>query len=298
MRIFLKNKARDPINFFKLLYGLEKDGNFEKLRISSDTKMGFPTNAIQSVYQLNEQSIEIKATFFGLYGVSSVLPPFMNELALNNSVSGEELRDFLDIFQKRLYTLKYQIWKHGYSPFFINSCQTPYAKLLRSISGDRLPDSLYSPAYSVAGFLSKRSHSVLNLIKIFRALTGFSTKIEENIAQWIPYSKKTSECSLGENILLGGRYLENRQLFFIKINCVIIENVQKLYQNKICFKQLKSIIRSCLDPSMRYELFLEARKGFVQTCLGNTSVGLSLGGTLGGLSIEKNFSIKLNCDCE
>src|SRR6476620_3339713 len=149
MRAYLRNKKNEPLNFFKLLHRLEKKGTLSQARIFSATKLGFPASDVQSI-QIHDQAIEIKATFFGLYGVSSILPPFMNALALENSVSGEAIRSFLDIFQKRLYLLKYQVWKQGHSPLFIDSWHTAYAKLLRSIAGDRLPETALSPAYAVA----------------------------------------------------------------------------------------------------------------------------------------------------
>jgi type VI secretion system ImpH/TssG family protein len=288
------------VNFYKILHDLDKNGNLQNTRISPDTKMRFPVNSVQSFHQLNEQFFEIKTTFFGLYGVSSVLPPFMNELTLKNSVSGECFRAFLDVFQKRLYLLKYQVWKQGYSPFFINSFKTSYAKVLRSISGNKLTDYNFFEFYSIAGFLGKKAHSALNLSKICQILTGFPARIQENVEQWIPYKRKTNECRLGDNALLGSRYLDNRHLFFIKINCVTIENVKKLCHDKIGIHRLKSAIKSCLDPSICYELCLEARQGFVQICLNDKKIGLGLGGTLGHLSLEKQLLIKLrnniNCD--
>src|SRR5689334_14752160 len=103
MLSLLQNTPSRSVNFYKLLYDFEKEGILDTVSISPDTKMGFPVDAVQSVHKLNAKLVEIKATFFGLYGVSSVLPPFINELALRNSVSGESFRDFLNIFQKRLY---------------------------------------------------------------------------------------------------------------------------------------------------------------------------------------------------
>src|SRR5690606_25594544 len=100
------------MHFFKLLYGFEEKGILDKINLYSNIKMGFPVNDIQVCPSLHDDSVDVNMTFFGLYGVSSVLPPFMNELAIKNSDQGENFKDFLNIFQKRLYRLKYEVWKH------------------------------------------------------------------------------------------------------------------------------------------------------------------------------------------
>jgi predicted component of type VI protein secretion system len=216
----------------------------------------------------------------------------MNELALKNSAQGEKFKEFLNIFQKRLYMLKYEVWKHGYGPLFVSSYKTPYAKILRSISGNKLSSSNLSQPYSVAGLMGKKSCSTLSLVNILQVLTGFSVKIKENIEQWISYKRKISENLLGENIILGKRYLDNRKLFFIKINCMTIKNIKKIYENKVLFKEMQSIIQLCLDPSISYELFLEATDGFFPISLGSTKFPLGLGGMLGCSSAQKHCSIK------
>lgn len=284
-------KGYISVHFFKFLFDLEKKGNLDKVRISSDVKMGFPVNS--SVCEFDDRLIKLKATFSGLYGVSSVLPPFLNEMALENSESGDIFRAFLDIFQQRLYLLKFEIWKQSYAPFFVRDFQSAYSKLLKSISGNKISGVLDSSAYPIAGLLSKRAVSKVRLIKIIEFLTGFSVEIDENVERWVNFKQKSIHYRLGEKALLGDRYLENRRLFLIKINCVTTQNLQKIYFDSIFLKQLKKILMSCLSSIAQYQIWLQSDQEFLQTCLGSTKTRLGLGTLLAGSS-KRHCMIRLN----
>jgi type VI secretion system protein ImpH len=78
------------------------------LRIRAQNSLAFPAADIASVEQTDgeEPGFRVTATFLGLYGHASPLPTFYTEDLLDEEVSDESVtRDFLDIFNHRLFTL-------------------------------------------------------------------------------------------------------------------------------------------------------------------------------------------------
>ncbi|MEY3183046.1 MAG: Type secretion, TssG, partial [Pseudomonadota bacterium] len=191
------------------------------------------------------------------------------------------LYDFLKIFENRLFQLKYQIWKAGYPPFFLNSPNHPFAKLLRIISGGKLSDKSVASSYSIAGLLSNKPFSVMALKKICKVFIGFDVVIEEHCNQWVSVNSTIYGNMLGENCLLGKRYLESRKLFLIKIQCITAKNMQALYSDIALLKALDEMIQSSLTPNMRYKLYLSATQDFIPIALGNKQVRLGMGVMLG-----------------
>ncbi len=78
------------------------------LKIRAQNSLAFPAADIAAVEQTDgeEPGFRVTATFLGLYGHASPLPTFYTEDLLEEEVSDESVtRDFLDIFNHRLFAL-------------------------------------------------------------------------------------------------------------------------------------------------------------------------------------------------
>jgi type VI secretion system protein ImpH len=78
------------------------------LRIRAQNSLAFPAADIAAVERTGgeEPGFRVTATFLGLYGHASPLPTFYTEDLLEEEVSDESVtRDFLDIFNHRLFAL-------------------------------------------------------------------------------------------------------------------------------------------------------------------------------------------------
>ena len=78
------------------------------LRIRAQNSLAFPAADIAAVEKTGDEEpgFRVTATFLGLYGHASPLPTFYTEDLLEEEVSDESVtRDFLDIFNHRLFAL-------------------------------------------------------------------------------------------------------------------------------------------------------------------------------------------------
>ena len=90
-----------------------RDPSKEKVRFRAARGFGFPASEIAQISLENMHGIEskegqryvIEATCLGLYGPSSPLPDYINERLLARDRDTKALRDFLDIFNHRLFVL-------------------------------------------------------------------------------------------------------------------------------------------------------------------------------------------------
>ncbi|NCI16629.1 type VI secretion system baseplate subunit TssG [Cronobacter muytjensii] len=93
----------------------------EPVRFRPHSGMGFPTSEIRGVETPEHPHLPptIRVTFMGLYGVESPLPTqYIDDIAQRRE-GYEATRDFLDIFNHRLISQYYRIWrKYSYPATF------------------------------------------------------------------------------------------------------------------------------------------------------------------------------------
>jgi type VI secretion system protein ImpH len=84
------------------------------VRVRPKLSLGFPPGDIDRIEAVEDNEhtrYEIVANFLGLYGTSSPLPTFYTEDLLLEAGQDESVsRDFIDIFNQRLYQLLYRAW--------------------------------------------------------------------------------------------------------------------------------------------------------------------------------------------
>lgn len=85
--------------------------------------------------------VNLEMTFMGLYGVDSPLPPYIAKQALRDDEGAECLRDFLNILNRRLYILYYQVWKKYHVYVQLDSAVNPYMNYLKQLSAATLDDT-------------------------------------------------------------------------------------------------------------------------------------------------------------
>lgn len=93
----------------------EPSGDVEPAaRVRPNLSLAFPSADIDRITEMEDDGAtryEIVANFLGLYGTSSPLPTFYTEdLLLEDGQDESVSRDFIDIFNQRLYQLLYRTW--------------------------------------------------------------------------------------------------------------------------------------------------------------------------------------------
>jgi len=85
----------------------------EKIRIRPELSLTFPASDVAKIEEFTDDgpSFLVTATMLGLYGTSSPLPTFYTEDLMNEEAEDLSVtRDFIDIFNHRLYHLLFHCW--------------------------------------------------------------------------------------------------------------------------------------------------------------------------------------------
>ncbi|MBW2318358.1 MAG: type VI secretion system baseplate subunit TssG [Deltaproteobacteria bacterium] len=84
------------------------------IRVRPKLSLDFPAADVDGIEERVEgegTSFQVTATFLGLYGSSSPLPTFYTEDLMDEASSDESItREFLDVFNHRLYLLLFKAW--------------------------------------------------------------------------------------------------------------------------------------------------------------------------------------------
>lgn len=94
--------------------GTSLDPKKESIRFRPHSGMNFPSGELHSIEideECDERPTTIRTTFLGLYGVTSPLPSAYIDDIVQQREGSQAVTDFLDIFNHRLTTQFYRIWK-------------------------------------------------------------------------------------------------------------------------------------------------------------------------------------------
>lgn len=158
------------INFYRFCQLLEKR-NADKpplgatshpandpVRFAPHPGMGFPSSELKSVeYDADDitQPPRIRTTFMGLYGVDSPLPTAYLDDITQRREGHEALQGFLDIFNHRLLTQFYRIWrKYSYPATFEPGGADTISQSLLGLVGLGIPGTANHIATPVSRFLA------------------------------------------------------------------------------------------------------------------------------------------------
>lgn len=92
---------------------LGSDERFEAaVRFRADLNLAFSGTDLAGLERDAQGRIQVMASFFGLYGVTSPLPTFYTEDLLEEAREGKRaMRGFLDVLHNALYPLLFQAWQ-------------------------------------------------------------------------------------------------------------------------------------------------------------------------------------------
>lgn len=194
----------------------------ERIRIRPHTSLAFPPSDVRKIERLESESddarVQMTVTFMGLYGVASPLPVYFYDAIGTRREEAEPLRDFLDIFNRRLYTYFYKAWKKYRSILRpIASAHDRDARVFLSLAGMGTPGFARSAQVNpmrlaaLAGFLSSGVRNALGLQTMVSTLfDGLPARIQENVPRWVSVrerprmgSNASGSMVLGNSALLG-----------------------------------------------------------------------------------------------
>lgn len=224
-------------SFYRLIYLLERlhagsppvgqlgPAPEERIRIRADPSLVFHSSDIaeldQHKYPDDVLRTRVTGSFLGLYGSTSPLPGhYVESIALSDYQGGPQpIREFLDVFHHRLFSLIYRAWsKYRFSVSYRSKGTDTFTRRMFCAVGldafretePSIPRFLF---LRYASILTSKSRSARGLRVVLEDLYGkMGVAIEQFVGHWTliekPYRNKLGVMNhqLGESLTIG-RYV-------------------------------------------------------------------------------------------
>ncbi len=223
--------------FFKLVYLLERvysaappvgqlgPTSAERIRFRPDASLAFASSDITEVKTVKcgdeVERTRVTATFMGLYGSASPMPNFFLEQIAQAEYQGQQqpIRELLDVFHNRLYSLIYRAWtKYRFGVSYRSKGDDVFTRRMFCAAGidgfgshtppiDRFLFLRYAP------LLAMKTRSARGLTLALNEMFGNTgVRVEQFIGAWTliekPYRNKVGVANhqLGHSLTIG-RYV-------------------------------------------------------------------------------------------
>jgi len=279
-----------------LLYVLDKrhnasdQGNYEELsrhiRIRPELTLAFPKADVASVEVISDEKdlYRITATFLGLYGPSSPMPTFYTKDLLKEQ--SEDLtisRDFIDIFNDRLYKLFFQCWE--FSRLFYQLYEKKDDRALFRLfcligfEGKYVRNIVDNPTEMLryTGILCQFPRSAEGLRCLVAGIIGTNrVRVVQCEERSVPISEGQriflgASCStLGLDAHIGESIRDNTGKFSVVIGPVDQDTYKGLLPDKKKFRVVNQAIKIYLDQPLLWDIkLLIEGKDTSMACLGD-----------------------------
>jgi len=244
----------------------------------------------------DEERTELRVNFLGLYGPASPLPPEFTDRILESPLTLSAAEDFLDLFNHRLISLDYLVWRKKrhdlrYEP---GACD-PISKRVLALGGFPMegpPPAALAPQHwlALAGVVALRSASAEVLATILSEAFDIPCRIEEFVRREVVMDEESqlrlgwSNNILGEDSVLGSRIEDDLGKFRICFGPASPDALETLMpggEKHLAMVELATMGAGALDWDISFEFDAET---LAETGLGLTRLGRSsrLGGKGGG----------------
>ncbi|MEN6508856.1 MAG: type VI secretion system baseplate subunit TssG [Smithella sp.] len=249
----------------------------QSLRIRSQNNLSFPASDVASIERAEGETpgFLVNATFLGLYGPASPLPTFYTEdLIQQESDEESAARDFLDIFNHRLFMLFFRC-SMKYRLFF-QVCEENNPEILNKLYcliglGEVRHRRDMPYAYSMirySGILSQHPRSAWGLETMLSDAFSYApVKVMQCAARRvkIPLSQRLllgrTGSNLGIDSVIGGQISDHNSKFRLRIGPVNYPLFQTLLPGSEENKRLSALTRFYLLEPLEYDMELILREG-------------------------------------
>ena len=208
----------------------------EPVRLRPSVSLAFPSCDLESVEEIEDghPPYRVTVTFLGLYGAHSPLPSSYSEEILHRSDEPDPVRDFLDIFNHRLYSLFYRglLRYRGYL-LYQDEGNDEFSWRLFALSGLAAMELARSSGIKperllrFAGHWCQFPHSAASITAILSTYFGLScVRIRQCVFRWVYLPpEQQSHLSwranrLGVNTTVGERVHDRTGKFRVSIGPV------------------------------------------------------------------------------
>lgn len=252
-----------------------------KLKARPDLTLLFPASDIAGIEEVSKEDLfyRVTVTFLGLYGISSPLPTFYTEdLFREEGDDKSVMRDFLDIFNHRLYLLFFRcLLKYRYFLKVVEEKDPQFFEILFSLIGlgekelrEDVPDTF--SLFRYIGLFTQFPRSALGL------KTMLSDTFKDFPVQIIPCMMKRVKIPEDQRMLLGvqgayigvdsflGEEIEDRMgSFRLLLGPLNNEQFHALLPDTEGFRRLNALTGFYLTDPLEYDIEIILRSDELKT---------------------------------
>ncbi|MBP8985043.1 MAG: type VI secretion system baseplate subunit TssG [Syntrophobacterales bacterium] len=250
--------------------GVHEQGVEKRIRVRPELSLAFPETDVASIEEFPDRPgrFLVTATFLGLYGTSSPLPTFYTEdLLLERARDQSVSRDFIDIFNARLYSLYFRCWSK-YRLFFnlveeIDQEVLERLYCLIGLGGKKLRESVENPHEKIryAGLMTQLPRCAEGLKSLLAdVLHDPAIQIIQCVERTVEIPEEqrfilgVSGNLLGEDAYVGSDTYERLGKFRVCIGPLTGEDFNRYLPDKPIFHRLKSFIGFYLDQPLAWDV--------------------------------------------
>ncbi|EMS1063081.1 type VI secretion system baseplate subunit TssG [Providencia stuartii] len=286
--------------------GSTQDPKNDSIRFRPHRGMGFPATEIKGVDKddrYRESEIpSIRTTFLGLYGVTSPLPTaYLDDISQHRDGT-EALTDFLDIFNHRLTTQFYRIWrKYSYPATFIAGGKDETSQYLYGLIGLGIPGCAQHVQTPLSRFLAllgtmrlptRTSEGVISLIKLLAPKT--TAQVVPHDPRRIEQQSTTSlSCkqpmTLENKPVLGQYAIDANSQILIKLHTKDIDEAKGWLPDGQIYQDLMALLHVYLGSRVNARLCLTLPRKLLPDATLSTKA--NYGVQLGRTAVMRPFSV-------
>jgi type VI secretion system protein ImpH len=277
----------------------------ERIRFRPDTALVFPATDVKRIERLEGELVEVIATFMGLYGIDSPLPYYFYDDLAKEDESTLAHRDFLDIFNHRLYAYFYRAWKKyrpglHHRPGKRNAQATRFLALAGLGTPRALDETPVPPMRlaALAGRFGPRTRNAEGLEAMLRLLLdNIPVEIIENVPRWVPIRVRSAlgqtrhAMRLGQDAAIGEQVYDRSGKFRIRLGPVGVDDYLALLPGGDRAEMVDWLVRTYAPDYLDFDIELHVRTAELPvTRLGDMTAKLGLTTSLGqpsGAAIQR-----------
>jgi type VI secretion system protein ImpH len=246
----------------------------DSFRYSVNPALSFPPSDIEQLsFVIREgmhPQVALMLNLLGLHGAGSPLPAYFTEYVAQHADEQDALRDFFDIFNHRLITLLYSIWRkyRYYAQYEVHAADRLSSRFfgfigmghqeLRKAKQLRWPRLM---AYvGLIAFNGEAAGSLESILRHYFSHEAIS--IVPCINRWVavPYDQQTrlgeSNFLAGEDFILGDEVPDQTGKFRIRIEKLTWERFNSFLPSGENFSELQTLVKFVLRSRLDFDVEL------------------------------------------
>jgi type VI secretion system protein ImpH len=246
------------------------------IRLRPSVDLVFPATDLKRVARPDErpEAVEVVSTFLGLYGIDSPLPYRFYEHLAHGTSDTIPFRDFLDIFNHRLYAFFYRAWKK-YRPWlhYRAGGRDRHSRRMVALAGLGTPGAMETTGAleavaasrmrlaAQAGTLGPRVRNADGLEALLRAfLEDVEVEVIENVPRWVdipsPGGLGDGGVQLGENATVGEQIYDRAGKFRIRLGPLSLDQYRSFLPGGDRAEALHELVRLYAPDYLAYDVQL------------------------------------------